>query len=276
MLARRCRRLPSSTTGAASVSNRRSTRSLLLGAGREDRELVAAEAGDGVLAAQRVAQALAADLQQLVAGRVAERVVDLLEVVEVDEGDDGGLAGGQRLGDALLEQRAVRESGQRVLEREPAQVAVALAAAAGAVEQREQRGQADHHQRHHDDRADPGHPVAAVGELVVAVGGGAQAVADAVEVDVAVDRRRRARSRASASARTPPRSAADTSANRRRTGVRALAAAAHEALELGRACRRSSEPSSAWDRSGTRRLALASDSSASTRLALDSSSTRIS
>ena len=43
---------------------------------------------------------------------------------------------GQRLGDALLEQRAVGEAGQRVLEREAAQVVVAQAAAAGAVEQR--------------------------------------------------------------------------------------------------------------------------------------------
>ena len=75
--------------------------------------------------------------EQLVAGGVAERVVDLLEVVEVEERDDRGLAAGQRLGDPLLEQRAVRQAGQRVLEGEPAQVAVALAAAAGAVEQRQ-------------------------------------------------------------------------------------------------------------------------------------------
>ena len=95
---------------------------------------------------------------------MAERVVDALEVVEVEEGDDRGLAGGEGLGDPLLEQRAVREAGQRVLEGEPAQVAVALAAAAGAVEQREQRGQADDEQEHHDDRADPGDPVAALGE----------------------------------------------------------------------------------------------------------------
>ena len=75
---------------------------------REDRELVAAQPRDGVAVAQGVAQPLAADLQQAVAGGVAERVVDALEVVEVEEGDDGGRAADERVGDALLEQRAVR------------------------------------------------------------------------------------------------------------------------------------------------------------------------
>ena len=93
MLARRCRRLPSSITGAAKTSNSRSTRaptsSTLQG---EDRELVAAEPGDGVVLAQGVAQAIAADREQAVAGGVTERVVDALEVVEIEEGDDGGHA----------------------------------------------------------------------------------------------------------------------------------------------------------------------------------------
>ena len=79
--ARRARRRAASTNASRSPTSQ-----------GEDRELVAAEAGDGVVGAQRVAQALAADLEQAVAGGVAERVVDLLEVVEVEEGDDGGLA----------------------------------------------------------------------------------------------------------------------------------------------------------------------------------------
>ena len=37
-------------------------------------------------------QAVAGDLEQTVAGGVAEGVVDALEVVEVEEGDDGGHA----------------------------------------------------------------------------------------------------------------------------------------------------------------------------------------
>ena len=51
----------------------------------QDRELVAAEAGDGLVPAQRVAQALGDRDDQLVAGRVAEAVVDDLEAVEVEE-----------------------------------------------------------------------------------------------------------------------------------------------------------------------------------------------
>ena len=77
------------------------------------------------LGAQRVAQALAADREQPVAGGVAERVVDLLEVVEVEERDHRSLAAGERLGDPLLEQRAVREPGERVLEGEAPQLDVA-------------------------------------------------------------------------------------------------------------------------------------------------------
>ena len=51
----------------------------------QDRELVAAEAGDGLVPAQRVPQPLGDREDQLVAGRVAEAVVDHLEAVEVEE-----------------------------------------------------------------------------------------------------------------------------------------------------------------------------------------------
>ena len=50
-----------------------------------DRELVAAEAGDDVVGAQHAAQPLGHGDEQPVAGAVPERVVDELEVVEVDE-----------------------------------------------------------------------------------------------------------------------------------------------------------------------------------------------
>ena len=170
---------------------------------------------------------------------MAERVVDLLEVVEVEERDDGGLAGGQGLGDPLLEQRAVREPGERVLEREPLQFAVAHAAAAGAVEQRQQRGQAD----------DPSSitmivPIQdirslRVGELVVVVGGARAGRGGCGRSRRARRALRRARSRAPASARTPLRSAAGT----RRRGADlggAVALARGEAVELRPACRFSS------------------------------------
>jgi len=159
---------------------------------RQDRELVAAQARDGVARAQRVAQPLAGDLQQPVTGGVAERVVDPLEVVEVEERDHRGLTAGQRLGDAALEQRAVRETRERVLEREPAQLGIARAAAAGAVEQAEQRGQADDEQRHDGDGPEPRQTIAARGDDAVALGGHPQAPAQLVAggIDETVDRRR--------------------------------------------------------------------------------------
>ena len=53
----------------------------------EHRELVAAEAGDGVRRAHGDLQAAGHLLEDVVAGGVAEAVVDRLEVVEVDEDD---------------------------------------------------------------------------------------------------------------------------------------------------------------------------------------------
>ena len=85
----------------------------------EDRELVAAEAGDGLVPAQRVAQAIGDGLDQLVAGRVAEAVVDDLEAVEVEE-EDGDVAAAaalealERLAQAVVEQQAARQPGERV------------------------------------------------------------------------------------------------------------------------------------------------------------------
>ena len=51
----------------------------------DDRELVAAEPGERVVVAQELLQARADLAQHLVAGVVAERVVELLEAVEVDQ-----------------------------------------------------------------------------------------------------------------------------------------------------------------------------------------------
>ena len=80
-----------------------------------DRELVAAEARDGVLGAHAAAQALGDGDEQRVADAVAERVVDGLEVVDVDEQDGGLAVVGELLAHALHEQRAVREVGERVV-----------------------------------------------------------------------------------------------------------------------------------------------------------------
>ena len=51
----------------------------------QDRELVATESGDGVGGPHARAQTLGDRAQELVAGRVTEAVVDVLEPVEVDE-----------------------------------------------------------------------------------------------------------------------------------------------------------------------------------------------
>ena len=86
----------------------------------EHRELVAAEAGHRVAGADRVAQPVGDLDQQLVAGGVAEAVVDLLEAVEVQEQDRhvvGAAAAVQRLLEPLPEQRAVGQLGEAVVVR---------------------------------------------------------------------------------------------------------------------------------------------------------------
>ena len=64
---------------------------------------------------------LGRDDQQRVADGVAEAVVDRLEVIEIEEehGDRRPLAGParQRVAHAVLEQRAIGEAGQRIVER---------------------------------------------------------------------------------------------------------------------------------------------------------------
>jgi hypothetical protein len=85
---------------------------------QQDRELVPAQADDEVALAHRLLQAPGRLAQQLVTGRVAERVVDELEVVEVDEQQADGAAGapapGQRGRGPVGELRTVRQAGQRV------------------------------------------------------------------------------------------------------------------------------------------------------------------
>ena len=81
-------------------------------------ELVAAEAGDDVGAAHGVAQPVGHGAQQLVAARVAQRIVDLLELVEVDEVDGERPAAAQarhRGVHLVAEKRAVGQAGERIV-----------------------------------------------------------------------------------------------------------------------------------------------------------------
>ena len=95
----------------------------------QNHELVAAEAHHGVHRAQARDHAASDILEQLVAGVVAERVVDDLEVVEIDEGDGhpvvGPLRVAQGLFEAVLEQRAVGQAGESVVVRHEANALLA-------------------------------------------------------------------------------------------------------------------------------------------------------
>ena len=86
----------------------------------QDCELVPAEAGDGVRGAHALVEALGHLAQEVVAGRVAQGVVDRLEVVEIDEQDRHPPAvtpsASQGVAHAVLEQGAVWQLGQRVVE----------------------------------------------------------------------------------------------------------------------------------------------------------------
>ena len=89
--------------------------------GEADDELVAAETRGGVLFPQAGREPRGDRRQQQIADRVAERVVDVLEPVEVEE-QHGKLAApamraGDRLSDPVREQRAVGQAGQRVVMR---------------------------------------------------------------------------------------------------------------------------------------------------------------
>ena len=87
----------------------------------EDGELVAPDARRRVLGAQDAGDAPGDRDEQLVARGVAEAVVDVLEAVEVAEEhrrrDAVAARAGQRLAQPVLEQRAVREPGERVVQR---------------------------------------------------------------------------------------------------------------------------------------------------------------
>ena len=84
---------------------------LTVGIDQQDDEFVAAQSGNGVFGTHAFKQAHGGLLEQLVAGFVTERVVDHLEVVEVDEHHTDTLARalgmGQRQVQTIIEERAV-------------------------------------------------------------------------------------------------------------------------------------------------------------------------
>ena len=109
-------------------------RGLLVGAGEQQHELVAAVAGDLVVRAQLALQRLGDPPQQLVAGGVPARVVDALEVVEVEDHRAERRLVAPRAGDLLadpdLHRAVVEDAGQRVGARDVLDVLVGLGVAA--------------------------------------------------------------------------------------------------------------------------------------------------
>jgi hypothetical protein len=92
-----------------------------LGVGQDHGELVAADPGDDVGGAQRLAQPFADGLQHDIAGLMAEAVIDLLEAIDVDEqqGRTAAFPGMalQRLRQPEFEGMAVGQPGDAVVER---------------------------------------------------------------------------------------------------------------------------------------------------------------
>jgi hypothetical protein len=97
---------------------------------QQHRELVPAEPRGGVALPQPCPQPLGHRLQDPVAGRVAEAVVDGPEVVEVQQQQRGGGAAGHHLLEPLLEPGPVGQAGERVDAVPPGQ----LRGEAGAVQ----------------------------------------------------------------------------------------------------------------------------------------------
>ena len=124
MLSRTESRRPWIENGLRTAPTRRSCDVLgdLRAAGLDqDGELVAAEPRRQLLGTHVAAQALGEGDEQLVAGRVAEVVVDRLEPVQVDEEHDRlgavGRCALERLVDAGVEEAPVRQARERVVER---------------------------------------------------------------------------------------------------------------------------------------------------------------
>lgn len=87
--------------------------------GNEDRELVAAQSREDVARAQLGAQPRRGDAQELVAGGVTERVVDVLETVEIEqehgEPTIGSRVQGEPLFERLPEPSSVGEAGEGIV-----------------------------------------------------------------------------------------------------------------------------------------------------------------
>ncbi len=134
----------------------------------DHREFVAAQPRHQVVAAQRVRQAQRGVADQLVADVMAERVVDVLEVIEVDIEHGGGRRARAHLLDhrlqPLAEEDAVGQSAQRVVHGEVAQPRFAGGDGGGGAAHIAQHESGEHRearQRNRDERNDAVHDLGA-------------------------------------------------------------------------------------------------------------------
>ena len=102
-------------TSMRQLLDRRSVRQL----GHDDGEFVAAEPGQKVIVLQLARDQMRDFPEQFIAGGVAERVVDLLEAVEIEQQQRRGrfraAPAGQHIVDFAAEQGAVGEAGEGVI-----------------------------------------------------------------------------------------------------------------------------------------------------------------
>jgi len=105
----------------------------------EDDELVAAETGDEVLRPQHFAQAIRHGTEQLVAAGMAEGVVDLLELIEVDEQQRrhmvAAMLGRQQAADLVAEIDAVGQRREFVIAGQVADAGLRIAPLGDVLEQ---------------------------------------------------------------------------------------------------------------------------------------------
>ena len=99
---------------------------------QDDRELIATETGDGVVSLDATAQTLTDDRKHLIARGMAQGVVDLLKVVEVEIQQGAAEAALthllQLIGQSIAEQEPVRQAGELIEMRLTVQTLFTLAA----------------------------------------------------------------------------------------------------------------------------------------------------
>ena len=135
---------PSSMVGSRTRASSFSATAGIVGVGdlrQQDRELIPAQPGHRVALADAAHEPAGHDPDQRVAGRMAEGVVHLLELVEVDQ-KHGRMAGvtlgqGQRPAEPVAKEKPVGQAGQRVMVREPADLLLGLDLLGAVLDQAE-------------------------------------------------------------------------------------------------------------------------------------------